>query len=455
MSKSLSERLVKTQFLYWLLKTSAKILFYNYYKKITIFGEENIPYGDPFIFAPNHQNALMDALAVLFTQKSNTVFLARADIFKGQRTINFLNFIKILPVFRQRDGIENLGKNEEIFDTTIEVLKNNRSVGIMPEGNHGDKHRLRNMVKGLFRIAFSAQEQLPDKTKSVKIVPVSLYYGHYINCYASLVLNYGKPIDVKDYMEEYNENKPVAINKLKDKLRESLSELMIDIQHEEYYETIYFISKLCNTPEHYNKNKDHKRKALRKYAGQQQIVRKMEKAVSGNVIFMPQLNYFTSSYLKGLTRLDLRDWIFRKNRYSLFNILFNLVLLVIGLPVFIYGALFNAIPFTIPVKFSKKFKDPQFHSSVKFVIAFILFVVLYLIYFVVVSIVFKTVLAGLLFIVSLPFAGHLALKISFLYKKTIAKIRYNILTWKKNKDLLLMKDFRKKIILLVSDIINS
>ena len=45
-------------------------------------GVENINPDDHLIFAPNHQNALMDALAVLFTHKGQPVFLARADIFK-------------------------------------------------------------------------------------------------------------------------------------------------------------------------------------------------------------------------------------------------------------------------------------------------------------------------------------------------------------------------------------
>ena len=53
-----------------------------FYRKIIIIGRENINPDHHLIFAPNHQNALMDALAVLFTHKGQPVFLARADIFK-------------------------------------------------------------------------------------------------------------------------------------------------------------------------------------------------------------------------------------------------------------------------------------------------------------------------------------------------------------------------------------
>ena len=40
-----------------------------FYRKVIILGRENINPDHHLIFAPNHQNALMDALAVLFTNE--------------------------------------------------------------------------------------------------------------------------------------------------------------------------------------------------------------------------------------------------------------------------------------------------------------------------------------------------------------------------------------------------
>ena len=77
-----------------------------FYRKVIIVGRENINPEDHLIYAPNHQNALMDALAVLFTQKGQLVFLARADIFKRNFLASILYFLKILPVYRIRDGYQ-------------------------------------------------------------------------------------------------------------------------------------------------------------------------------------------------------------------------------------------------------------------------------------------------------------------------------------------------------------
>src|ERR1035437_8832274 len=107
-----------------------------FYRKVIILGRENINPEHHLIFAPNHQNALMDALAVLFTQEGQLIFLARADIFKKRIIAAILYFLKILPVYRIRDGFRSLKGNDEIFTKTLDVLKSKKGLVILPEGDH-------------------------------------------------------------------------------------------------------------------------------------------------------------------------------------------------------------------------------------------------------------------------------------------------------------------------------
>ena len=79
---------------YSLLREIVRIPYRLFYRRIKVIGTENIPTDKPIIFAPNHQNALMDPLAMIFSTPKQIVFLARGDIFKGKKLIAFLNFIK-------------------------------------------------------------------------------------------------------------------------------------------------------------------------------------------------------------------------------------------------------------------------------------------------------------------------------------------------------------------------
>jgi 1-acyl-sn-glycerol-3-phosphate acyltransferase len=231
---------------YWLLQRYAKLCFRIYYRKITVINRHNIPLNQPVILAPNHQNALMDAMVLVCNTPFQNVFLARADIFKGKRLIKFLTFANIMPIYRIRDGIENVKRNDVVFEKTLRVLHNkNYPLGLFAEGNHGDKRRLRQLVKGLFRIAFLAQEKFGDK-QGVKIVPIGIDYGHYQHFRTTLFMNIGKPIEVSEFYGAYCANPVLAINQLKDAFAVALSRLMIDIQTEEYYDLYMYLREMFN-----------------------------------------------------------------------------------------------------------------------------------------------------------------------------------------------------------------
>lgn len=215
-----------------------------HYQHFVVRGEENLPQNGAYIIAPCHQQALMEPLAVLNFSPKPPVFLARADIFAKPVIRAILTFLKILPVYRQRDGQRNLDKNSHIFDLSRDVLLDGYPLCLMAEGRHNNRHHLLNMGKGMFRIAGETQLKLGDHP--LYIVPVGIDFDEYERPYANLVVNIGKPIPVQPYMDEFRDNEPVALNAMRKDLAAALSPLMHDIRHEEYYEEILTLSQVLN-----------------------------------------------------------------------------------------------------------------------------------------------------------------------------------------------------------------
>ena len=184
-----------------------------FYRKVIVLGRENINPNHHLIFAPNHQNALMDALAVLFTQDGQLIFLARADIFKKKIVAAILYFLKILPVYRIRDGFRSLKGNDEIFTKTIDVLKSKNGLVILPEGDHAGFRRLRQLKKGICRVAFQADEATEFNLK-IKIIPVGIEFSNYSRYRQVLTVVYGKPIEVSEFYELYKVSPEIALNEL-------------------------------------------------------------------------------------------------------------------------------------------------------------------------------------------------------------------------------------------------
>jgi 1-acyl-sn-glycerol-3-phosphate acyltransferase len=415
-------RIHRFNIFYLILKTYQLLVFHLFYKRVEVIGRKNIPYGSPIIFTPNHQNALMDALIVLDTCRLNPVFMARADIFKKKSQKKILTFLKMLPVYRIRDGAEELPKNNETFDICLEILRDCYSVCLMPEGNHGDKRRLRQLVKGTFRIAFKAHEEF-GHINSVKIVPVGVDYEHYQKIEKDLLVIYGKPIEVADYFEAYKENPAKAMNAIKDRLSDELKKLMIHIENEEHYEMYQGLRLIYN-------RRMRKRMGIlgnspyRRFLADKQMIALLNDFFISDNERLVALSGTVKNYVTGLAEIDLRDWVIDRKGFTVLRIILQGLLTIILFPVFVTGAVTNLIPYYLPRYFSRNVKDPQFLSSFVFALALVIFLIYYIIAAILIAaltgpwwITWAT-LAGMLG------TGYFALYYYFSLKKLIAAVRY-------------------------------
>lgn len=210
------------------------------YRNVRYVGTENIPQNGAVIYAPNHTNALMDALVILAMDRKPKVFVARADIFKNKTLAKIFHFLKILPIMRMRDGIDEVRKNDETINKAVDVLRDRVPFCIFPEGTHQAKFSSLPLSKGIFRIAFQAQELMPDMP--LWIVPVGIRYGSFFRFRSTVRVQIGDPINVRDFMEEHVDYPmQVQINLAKDMLTERMKQSIFYIPDDENYSSMYEI----------------------------------------------------------------------------------------------------------------------------------------------------------------------------------------------------------------------
>ena len=83
------------------------------FRKYQVEGMENLPKDGSVIWAANHTNALMDPMVMLSSSDVRKVCVARADIFKKKWAIKALYFLRVMPIYRIRDGINAVKHNDE------------------------------------------------------------------------------------------------------------------------------------------------------------------------------------------------------------------------------------------------------------------------------------------------------------------------------------------------------
>ncbi len=398
------EKIEQWSNIYYILKFYVDRCF-KFFFPTTISGLENIPKDKTIIFAPNHQNALMDALAVLSVRSDwQPVFLARADIFEKPTINKILTFLKILPIYRMRDGYSNLQKNDDIFRKTMDVLKNKNGLVILPEGNHGEHKRLRPLKKGIARIAFQAEDASEGKM-DIHIVPVGLDYTHYYRVGSPLHIRFGHAIRIKPMLAQYRENQAVAYNKLLEMLSGRISAEMIDIEDLKFYEayitTINTCYKTCLKHEGLKNTHENRFNIQQKIVNG--ITKQKEKKNDDFLLLIADALELTML----LKKLSLNPELFPTSKRRGVYVLFKLIFLLFTAPLFILSFINLLLPLLLTYQITSRVKDLQFLSSFRFAIGLLIFPFFFLLQIVVFALIMKSLLYTLLYAIAFPLSIYI------------------------------------------------
>ena len=215
-------------------------------RRLTIKGKENLPKDGAVIIGCNHTSALLDPLVILRAMNRATVFMTRADIFRKPFLQKVFTFLRMLPIFRIRDGIAAVKQNEEIIAKCGDVLQHGIPLALFPEATHRTKHSLLPLSKGIFHIAFEANKRFGHE-RPVYIVPMGLEYGRYFRYRSNVVATYGEAINVTEFVRQHEGEVTPArlLAMLREELASRMSKLIAYVPDTEDYDAQWELTKLC------------------------------------------------------------------------------------------------------------------------------------------------------------------------------------------------------------------
>lgn len=167
--------------------------------QITITGKENIPEIGGALICPNHISNI-DPVVISFATPREIHYMAKSELFKNPFLRWFFKKVNAFPVNREKVGVETI-------KTSLKILKEEKILGIFPEGHRVNPEARIPPASGF--VVFAIKTKAP-------IIPVRIRGEYRFRSKIEIII--GRPI----YLEEYYGKK------LSDEETRQLSEKIMD-----------------------------------------------------------------------------------------------------------------------------------------------------------------------------------------------------------------------------------
>lgn len=208
-----------------------------FFRRIEVVGAERVPAEGPVVFVLNHPNALVDPIFVLCLAPRRVSFLAKAPLFRMPVVGFLVRALDSLPVYRRQDAGEDTTRNRETFARSSQLLANEGTIALFPEGVSHNETQLQPLKTGAARIALGAASAM--KGSSLKIVPAGLYYTAKTTFRSGALLYFGEPLEVERVALDANGEPPrEAVHALSERIEQRLRKVTLNAEHEAALKTI-------------------------------------------------------------------------------------------------------------------------------------------------------------------------------------------------------------------------
>ena len=104
------------------------LIFFNFFFRLKVSGQKNIPQDGPFIIVANH-SSLLDPVILGVSVKPKVIFIAAAYLFEIHWLGYLLRKANSIPIHRE-NYTENIGEIKQ----ALKILQKGGVLGIFPEG---------------------------------------------------------------------------------------------------------------------------------------------------------------------------------------------------------------------------------------------------------------------------------------------------------------------------------
>lgn len=337
--------------MYRAVRAVVRFWIWFFFRSIEVRHLERVPRAGPVLLAINHPNNLIDSLLIGAVLARKVHFLATASLFESRLLARFLAVVGVIPVSRRQDDPRHAAKNTAAFEACFRLLGAGGVIATYPEGTTHAEPRVQRIRTGTARIALEAEARHQGRL-GLTLLPVGLNFDARKSFRARVLVAFGEPIAVVPHLPAYGEDPFPAAGALTALIQHGMEAQVIHVERFDLTALTREVEAL------YRDDLAHELTAERGLGGVRVDPFRLSRAIAGAV------HYFAGREPARVERLALRIDAYRA-RLAAHRVRDAAVHrraterrarpplavgsgAVLGMPLFFYGALVNALPYWGP-----------------------------------------------------------------------------------------------------------
>ena len=214
-----------------------------YFARIERFHLERVPGTGPVLFTSNHPNSITDAFVIGASVPRKVNFVATVQLFRFAPLRWLLARCGVIPINRVKDDPRAMRSVMDTFEACFRVLERGEAIGIFPEGITHDDPQLKTVKTGAARMALELEHRHGGNL-GLHIVPVGLTFSAKERYRSDVLVNFGEPISVSDWLAGYAENRHDAIRSLTAEIEQRIESLILHLRRLERARLVQAVKRL-------------------------------------------------------------------------------------------------------------------------------------------------------------------------------------------------------------------
>ncbi|HEY7141335.1 MAG TPA: 1-acyl-sn-glycerol-3-phosphate acyltransferase [Methylomirabilota bacterium] len=352
----MSQRVEPAGRFYGFVRLVARFWIWFLFREVAVREAGRVPPTGPVLLCVNHPNNLIDSLLVGVVLPRKIHYLANASLFRNPVLARFLLSAGAIPVHRRRDGAEGPERSAETFAASRRALLAGHVLAIYPEGTTHAEARVQRIKTGAARIALDYESARAsagaDPLPPLSLIPVGLSFEARKSFRGGVLVAFGEPVQLGPHAIRARQQPAAAVQDLTDVIQRAMEAEVVHVDRMDVAEVARAVEDL------YRGELVRQLRAERGLPPEAVDVFRLSRAI------VEAVDHFrvhdpdrVSTLWQGIQhyRALLAEWHVRDQavgarlrRDEPHHPVRASGAAVVGLPVFLYGAVVNAPPYLVP-----------------------------------------------------------------------------------------------------------